>query len=86
MASETLFLYGRAWCHLCSDMRAELEPLQAELGFEVAYYDVDERPDLEARYDELVPVLMAGQGDGELELCHYRLDEAAVRAHFANFR
>ena len=86
MASDRLTLYGRAWCHLCDDMRAALQPLQAEFGFELAYFDVDEHPELEARFDELVPVLTAGQGDGEVELCHYHLDEAAVRAHFAIFQ
>lgn len=81
-----LNLYGRAWCHLCEDMRVALEPLQAELGFDVACFDVDGDPALEARYDELVPVLTAGEGESEVELCHYHLDPQAVRAHFINFR
>ncbi len=86
MASSSLTLYGRAWCHLCDDMRQALRPLQVELGFELVYFDVDEYPEMEARFDELVPVLTTGQGEMEAELCHYHLDEAAVRAHFANFQ
>jgi thioredoxin reductase (NADPH) len=40
--------------------------------------DVDAFPELEAEWGEKVPVVLAG----DLELCHYFLDEAAVRAHF----
>ena len=71
-----LTLYGRAWCHLCDDMRAGLEPLLLEFGAQVEIVDVDTDPALEARYSELVPVLVC---DG-VELCHYHLDEGRVRA------
>jgi hypothetical protein len=71
-----LVLYGRAWCHLCEDMRVALEPFAAAAGARLDVIDVDSDPVLEARYDELVPVLTC---DG-IELCHYRLDEARVRA------
>lgn len=81
-----LTLYGRSWCHLCDDMHQALLPLQADLGFELECWDVDSDPELEARFDELVPVLTArpaaGQGE-EVELCHYHLDEAAVRSYCA---
>ncbi|BBU28044.1 glutaredoxin family protein [Burkholderia sp. THE68] len=69
-------LYGRAWCHLCEDMRAELEPIAARHGLGVEWIDIDEDPLLEARYNERVPVLML---DG-VELCQYRLDVRAVNA------
>ncbi|AXL51574.1 glutaredoxin [Paraburkholderia caffeinilytica] len=74
-----LTLYGRAWCHLCDDMRAALEPLLAEFAAQVVVIDVDTDPLLEARYNELVPVLVC---DG-IELCHYHLDAARVRAALA---
>ncbi|MBT2790747.1 MULTISPECIES: glutaredoxin family protein [Paraburkholderia] len=74
-----LTLYSRAWCHLCDDMRAALEPLLAEFGAQVEVIDVDSDPSLEARYNELVPVLLC---DG-IELCHYRLDESRVREALA---
>ena len=41
--------------------------------------DVDAHPALEARYGERVPVLLAGAPEAGVELCHYRLDAAAVR-------
>ncbi|CAH2796595.1 MAG: Thiol-disulfide isomerase and thioredoxins [uncultured Paraburkholderia sp.] len=71
-----LTLYGRAWCHLCEDMRAALEPLLAEFGAQVEVIDVDTDPELEARYNEWGPVLVC---DG-FELCHYHLDVERVRA------
>ncbi|MFL9881578.1 glutaredoxin family protein [Paraburkholderia agricolaris] len=74
-----LTLYGRAWCHLCDDMRAALEPLLVEFGAQVVVIDIDTDPVLEARYNELVPVLVC---DG-VELCHYHLDAARVRAALA---
>lgn len=74
-----LILYGRSYCHLCDDMRNAIERLRGTLDFSVTVVDVDADPALEARYGELVPVLVAG----ERELCHYFFDEAAVRAYFA---
>lgn len=75
----TLTLYGRGYCHLCHDMEVALEPLQRSLGFDLELVDVDEFPAIEERLGELVPVLMAGTR----ELCHYFLDEAAVRAYLS---
>jgi glutaredoxin len=72
-------LYGRAWCHLCDDMRAALEPLLVESGARVDVIDIDADPALEARYNEAVPVLMC---DG-VELCRYHFDEARARAWLA---
>jgi hypothetical protein len=60
-------------------MRAALEPLLAEFGAQLEVVDVDADPSLEARYNELVPVLVC---DG-IELCHYHLDIARVRAALA---
>lgn len=77
--TASLTLYGRVWCHLCEDMRVALEPLLAEFGAQLMVIDVDSDPALEARYNEWVPVLVC---DG-VELCHYHLDEARVRAALA---
>lgn len=77
--TSKLTLYSREYCHLCHDMLAALEALRGEFAFTVEVLDVDSDPALEARYDELVPVLEA---DGH-ELCHYFLDVARVRAYLA---
>jgi len=80
-AKREFTVLSREWCHLCHDLVAALEPVAAELGWSVRVLDVDADPELEARWDELVPVVLA---DGR-ELCHYHLDEAAIRAHARDF-
>ena len=62
-------------------MLAALEALRGEPGvvfFDIDVVDVDADPALEAKYDELVPVLVDGEGR---ELCHYFLDTAKVREY-----
>ena len=77
-----LTLISRSYCHLCHDMEVALRPLAEEFGARVTILDVDADPDLEARYDEWVPVLL----HGETELCHYFLDEAKTREYLAGIR
>ena len=60
-------------------MIAALERLQSVQPFALDVVDVDSNPALEARYGELVPVLMA---DGR-ELCHYHLDLAKVNEYLS---
>lgn len=79
--TRELTVMSREWCHLCHDLIERLEPLAAELGWTVRVLDVDADPELEARWDELVPVVLGG---GTV-LCHYHLDEAAVRAYCGRF-
>lgn len=74
-----LHLYGRTYCHLCTDMEAALRILQGSFDFDVRIIDVDADSALEARFGERVPVLT----HGGVELCHYFLDEAAVRRHLS---
>ena len=73
-------LYSRSYCHLCDDMLAALLAMQTEpVRFSVDVVDVDADEALVERFDELVPVLY---GDlAKPELCHYFLDQAAVRAY-----
>lgn len=71
-----LTLVSRRYCHLCDEMALALQPLADEFGIAVDIVDVDDDPELEARYSERVPVLLH-QG---VELCHYFLDVALVRA------
>jgi hypothetical protein len=77
-------LYSRSYCHLCEDMLAALRAFMAHegLAFSVDVVDIDAQPDagLLARFDELVPVLFGGDLSSP-ELCHYFLDEAALRRH-----
>lgn len=81
MNDKVLTVLSREWCHLCHDLVAALEPVAHELGWEIVVIDVDQHAELEQKWDELVPVLL----HGEVELCHYHLDEAAVRAYCGAF-
>lgn len=75
-----LTLYSRSYCHLCDDMLEALRPLAAQAGCTVTVVDVDADVALVARYDALVPVLVAVAADGSVQqLCHHFLDVAAVR-------
>jgi thiol-disulfide isomerase/thioredoxin len=73
----TLTLYFREYCSLCHQMRAELAPWREKYGFSLEVRDVDANPAWLQRFDELVPVLMAG----ETEICHYHLDVQRLAAH-----
>jgi len=77
-----LTLLSRSYCHLCHDMETALAPLAAEFGAAVVVLDVDADPVLEAKYDELVPVLL----HRETELCHYFLDVPKTREYLAEIR
>jgi hypothetical protein len=70
-----LTLYYREGCHLCELMLRALRGLQPRLGFDLRLCDIDRDAALAQRYDEWVPVLCRG----EREICHYRLDEQALR-------
>lgn len=75
-----LTLYMRSACHLCEDMQRDLVPWQERLGFSLQTVDVDSDPELVARFNTMVPVLMAG----DQEICHYFLDEKALLGHFSH--
>jgi glutaredoxin len=75
-----LTLYARAYCHLCEDMARALERLRPELRFCVVVRDVDADEALERLHGERVPVLVDAEGR---EICHYFLDEAALRRRLA---
>lgn len=77
-----LTLLSRTYCHLCHDMEAALVPLTDEFGVDVTVLDVDADDALEARWGELVPVLL----HEDLELCHYFLDTAKVRDYLSQIR
>ena len=65
-----LTVYSREHCHLCQDMLAALQELKASYPFQLEVVDVDSDSDLQSRYGQRVPVLMAG----DREICHYYLD------------
>ncbi|MFZ5621300.1 MAG: glutaredoxin family protein [Pseudomonadota bacterium] len=74
-----LTLYTRRGCHLCEDFERELRRLQTETPFEVDIRDVDARPEWRAAYNDLVPLLLAG----EREIARYFFDLRALQDHLA---
>ena len=79
-APYTLTLMFREYCSLCHKMRDALQPFQVAYGFALDIVDVDADPELEEKYNELVPVLL----DGDTEICHWFLDEETLRVHLDN--
>ena len=77
--STSLVLYARADCHLCQEMITALQQLQKQISFNFEVIDIDSDPELNALYNEKVPVLMAPHD--QQEICHYHLDVAALNAY-----
>ena len=77
---RSLQLFMNAYCHLCDEMKAELESLRDRYGYSIEYIDIEGNQALEDRLGEKIPVLMAQ----EKEICHYHLDRNALDAHFSD--
>ena len=77
-----LTLISRTYCHLCHEMEQALRPLADEFGVEIDVLDVDADPELEALYNERVPVLL----HKDEELCHYFLEITKVRDYLGKIR
>ncbi len=77
-------LYSRSYCHLCDDLLAALRRLVGD-EISVNVIDIDLHTELVQRYDELVPVLIGCRdGQPEQQLCHYFLDENAVKGFLSS--
>jgi hypothetical protein len=72
-------LVTRGYCHLCDEMVHDLLPYRQAMG-ELLVVDADASQELEARFGDFVPVLLK---DG-IEVCHYVLDHAAVKARLGS--
>lgn len=64
-----LTLLSRTYCHLCHDMEQQVRA-RLPVGWSLNVLDIDQHPALEEKYDERVPVLLAG----EFEVFHYFFD------------
>jgi thioredoxin reductase (NADPH) len=76
-----LQLYGRSYCHLCTEMADALAGHIQGYPVHVEWIDLDEHEEWEGRFGEHIPVLC----HGEQELCRHRLDPAALGAFLARF-
>ncbi len=69
-------VYTSEECSLCARALEVVGELRAELGFELEVVDIDGKPELEARYRELLPAV---EVDGELAFTYF-VDRAALRS------
>ncbi|HEV7966492.1 MAG TPA: glutaredoxin family protein [Candidatus Acidoferrales bacterium] len=77
-------IYSRRGCHLCEEAKALLAPLLKEFGARLTEINIDENPDLRARYDSDVPVIFLGARKAakhRVDLAQFRrqLREASVK-------
>jgi hypothetical protein len=52
-------LYTRKGCGLCDEAAVELRRLRAKLGFDLIEFDIDDHPDVEESYNDIIPVVIA---------------------------
>jgi Glutaredoxin-like domain (DUF836) len=79
-----LTLIRRSYCSLCDKLRDALLEAAARHGISIQLMEIDlddlpahTAPTCEAQYGELVPVLIAGELNSGVEICHYHFDEPA---------
>lgn len=76
-----LVLYTRAGCHLCEEMKAEVERALPRGEYSLEEVDIDRDPALVARFGESVPVLaIEGRVAFKLRLTAAELQRKAQRA------
>jgi glutaredoxin len=59
-APRDVTIYSRPSCHLCEEAKAQIAPLLKEFGARLTEINIDEDPELRARYDYDVPVIFLG--------------------------
>jgi hypothetical protein len=80
LPATPVVLITRTRCHLCEVVRPVLADEVAAAGLTWAEITLDERPDLEADYGEMVPVTII---DGAVH-DYWRLDRDRLRIALAN--
>jgi glutaredoxin len=74
-APRDVTIYSRPGCHLCEEAKREIAPLLKEFGAGLTEINIDEDPELRARYDYDVPVIFLGAR----KAAKYRVDAAQFR-------
>jgi glutaredoxin len=59
-APRDVTIYSRPGCHLCEEAKAQIAPMLKEFGSSLTEINIDEDPELRARYDYDVPVIFLG--------------------------
>ena len=73
-------IYSRPGCHLCDEAKNEIAPLLQEFGARLTEINIDEDPELRARYDYDVPVIFIGTR----KAAKHRVDVAQFRRQLRN--
>jgi glutaredoxin len=73
-------IYSRPGCHLCEEAKTQLAPLLREFGARLTEINIDEDPQLRARYDYDVPVIFLGAR----KAAKHRVDPAQFRRQLMN--
>jgi hypothetical protein len=71
-----LQFYTRKACSLCHSALAVVKRAQRDFSFQLDIIDIDENPDLSARYGHVIPVVACG----ETELARSFIDEKNLRS------
>jgi glutaredoxin len=60
VSSLDVTIYSRPGCHLCEEAKTQLAPLLKEFNARLTEINIDEDPELRARYDYDVPLIFIG--------------------------
>ena len=81
-APRDVTIYSRPGCHLCEEAKAQMAPLLKEFGARLTEINIDEVPELRARYDYDVPVIFLGAR----KVAKHRVDLAQLRKQLRDAR
>jgi len=79
-APRDVTIYSRPGCHLCEEAKQQIAPLLAEFGARLTEINIDDDPELRARYDYDVPVIFLGAR----KAAKHRVDLAQFRRQLRN--
>jgi len=79
-APRDVTIYSRPGCHLCEEAKAQIAPMLKEFGVRLTEINIDEDPDLRARYDYDVPVIFLGAR----KAAKHRVDPSQFRRQLRN--
>ena len=74
-APQDVTIYSRPGCHLCEEAKKQIAPLLKACGARLTEINIDEDPELRARYDYDVPVIFLGVR----KVAKHRVDLAQFR-------
>lgn len=79
-APRDVTIYSRPGCHLCEEAKAQIAPLLKEFGARLTEINIDEDPELRARYDYDVPIIFLGAR----KAAKHRIDVGQFRRQLRN--